>query len=355
MYDPFYDPKKTYYENLEKGPFGVFSNKTVFERKLKPHKEFFGHKVFTKFGIPAGPVPNYNFTKAAFDKGFDIVVYKTVRTAFKATHDWPNVLPLEIKGDLTLELARNGVKSKKEFESPLSITNSFGVGSFDPEIWQEDIKKSVDYAKKGQILVGSFQGTDWERGEKPYINDHILAAKLMKETGVKVMEMNLSCPNEGKEELLCFDIEKVVEISSRIKDEIGNTPLILKMAYFEDNNRLRKFINSLAKIVDGFAAINTIPAKIIDNKGKQALTGKGREVSGVCGESIQWAGLSMVQRIAKMRKTGDYKFEIIGVGGVMNASDYKKYIDAGADTVMSATGAMWNPYLAQDIWNEYYI
>ena len=43
------------------------------------------------------------------------------------------------------------------------------------------------------------------------------------------------------------------------------------------------------------------------------------------------------------------KFTIVGVGGVSSADDFKKYREAGADAVMSATGAMWNPMLAQEI------
>lgn len=42
-------------------------------------------------------------------------------------------------------------------------------------------------------------------------------------------------------------------------------------------------------------------------------------------------------------------FAIIGVGGVMTPEDYLEYKNAGADIVQSATGAMWNPYLAQEI------
>ena len=30
-------------------------------------------------------------------------------------------------------------------------------------------------------------------------------------------------------------------------------------------------------------------------------------------------------------------------------ADFKEYRDAGADIVMTATGAMWNGYLAQEI------
>jgi dihydroorotate dehydrogenase len=39
----------------------------------------------------------------------------------------------------------------------------------------------------------------------------------------------------------------------------------------------------------------------------------------------------------------------VGVGGVTVPEDFEEYRAAGADIVMSATGAMWNPYLAKEI------
>jgi dihydroorotate dehydrogenase (NAD+) catalytic subunit len=96
--------------------------------------------------------------------------------------------------------------------------------------------------------------------------------------------------------------------------------------------------------------INTIPAQIIDDHGQQALPGEGRAVSGVCGSAIKWAGLEMVARLHKIRTEKDMKWSLIGVGGVTQPEDYKEYRQSGADAVMSATGAMWNPLLAQEIW-----
>ena len=57
----------------------------------------------------------------------------------------------------------------------------------------------------------------------------------------------------------------------------------------------------------------------------------------------------MVRRLKKLREEFGYSYTIIGVGGVMNAEDFFEYREAGADIVMSATGAMWNPYLAKEI------
>ena len=51
----------------------------------------------------------------------------------------------------------------------------------------------------------------------------------------------------------------------------------------------------------------------------------------------------------KIRDEKGFKFSITGVGGVTSPEDYKEFRDGGADVVMSATGAMWNPKLAQEI------
>jgi len=42
-------------------------------------------------------------------------------------------------------------------------------------------------------------------------------------------------------------------------------------------------------------------------------------------------------------------FSIIGVGGMGDVADYRQFRAAGADAVMAATSAMWNPMLAMDI------
>ena len=57
----------------------------------------------------------------------------------------------------------------------------------------------------------------------------------------------------------------------------------------------------------------------------------------------------MVKRLVNLRKMLNLKYEIIGVGGVMDAEDFREYRKAGADIVQSATAAMWNPLLAQEI------
>ena len=350
LYRPFYDPEKTYEENLKDGPFGDFADKKVTKQKGKPQYNFFGHKVYSPFGIPAGPLINGKFVKAALTKGFDIVAYKTVRGQEFPCHGWPNILSVNIKGDLTMKKADGKLVGNHNFHEPLSITNSFGVPSQNPKFWQKDIAKVIKQTNKGQIIIGAFQGTKTKDGNvESYINDFSRTAKLLKAAGVKVFEVNLSCPNEGTKALLCFDTERSVAVTKAIKKEIGKLPLIVKIAYFEDNKSLKNFVKQIGSIADGISAINTIASSIVDDKGKQALPGENRLRCGVCGHSIKWAGLDMVKRLKKIRKELNYKYTIIGVGGVTSAKDFQEYRKSGADIVMSATGAMWNPHLAEEI------
>ena len=348
--EPFYDPKRSYQDNFEHGPFGLFADTQRISESGPPKFNFLGNAVNVPFGTPAGPLINGKFVKAALDMGFDLPVYKTVRTSRYPCHPWPNVLAVKVEGDL--KTGRTLV-ANSEYGEPLSITNSFGVPSYDPEFWQPDMADAVKHAGPGQVVIGSFQGTKSESGSvDSYIADFVTGARLLKETGIKIVEVNFSCPNEGTAALLCFDIPRARAIAEAIKNELGDIPLVAKMAYFADDEKLQQFVREVCSVVDGVAAINTVSANVVDEHGNQALPGEGRLSSGVCGAAIQWAGVEMTERLVKHREQLGLDFAIMGVGGVEDLAGYERYRHAGADAVMSATGAMWNPRLAQQVRDE---
>ncbi|MCR4306047.1 MAG: hypothetical protein NUV73_03110 [Candidatus Daviesbacteria bacterium] len=347
---PFYDPNKSYEDNYEEGSFGAFSDGQIIEQKGEPREDFLGQKVYSTFGIPAGPLVNAKFCKAAFEKGFDICVYKTVRSSTFPCHPFPNILAVKLEGDLTPAKAQTKLIADSNYSEPLSITNSFGVPSKEPSIWQEDVKKAISYAGVGQVLVLSFMGTVREnQTPEEFVADYALAAKLSAETGAKVLEANLSCPNIGNEGLVCYNLDMTERVAEAIRKEIGDTSLILKVGYYQNEADLKKLVEIAGKYANAIAAINTISAEVVDQNGNQALPGNNRLRSGVCGAGIKWAGLEMVKRLVKFRQEAGVDIKIIGVGGVTKPEDYLEYKQAGADAVMSATGAMWNPYLAKEI------
>lgn len=345
---PFYDPNKSWEDNSKDGPFGAFADGKIFEDKGEPNYDFLGHNVYLPFGIASGPLFNSKFIKGALDKGFDIVIQKTVRSRNRPSNQWPNVVPLDITGQLSLEAAKEGIHPKKSFKEPLTITNSFGNPSYIPDIWQLDLKKSVGYVKKGQVLICAIEGTpDGSGSQEQFITDWAVTAKLVKETGCPIIEANLSCPNEGTNSLLCFDIPKATKVLEKIKNAIGNMPLVVKLAYFADHDQLKELVNEIGSIVDCISCINTIPTKVIDENNKEVLP--GRLIAGACGDAIRWAGLDMVTHLKTLREELGMKYSIIGMGGVMEPKHYLEYRNAGADAVQSATAAMWNPLLAREI------
>ncbi len=352
MVTPFYDPEKTYEDNFALGPFGVFADGLPAQAGVigEPQYDFFGIKVNSPFGIPAGPLINSNFCRGAFDKGFDICVYKTVRSGTYPCHPFPNVLAVKVDGNLTMEKAQEKLVADKNYAMPLSITNSFGVPSREVNIWQEDVKKAMSCAGKGQVLVLGFMGTvKAGQTEEEFILDYVSAGKLAQQTGVKVLEVNLSCPNIGNEGLVCYNLDMTEKVCKAIREVIGTTPLILKVGYYKNYEDIKRLVEIASKYAEGISAINTISAEVVDRDGEQALPGPNRLRSGVCGASIKWAGLEMVKNLNKAKNKMEVDVKIIGVGGVMNVKDFVEYREVGADFVMSATGAMWNPYLAKEI------
>jgi dihydroorotate dehydrogenase len=338
----FYDSALSYEENYARGPFGVFADKNPAPRPSAPPAEsFLGIKLHKCFGIAAGPLLNSRHVIAALDWGYDIAVYKTVRSRAQASLPFPNVLDVDIAGELrpgdTVQVAGG--------DRPIrSITNSFGVPSAEPEVWQPDMARAAEAAREGQLVIGSFQGTG--KGEDQ-IRDYAATAGLVAETGVPVIEANLSCPNEDTADLLCFVVDKVAAIVDGIKRAAPDKPLLLKLAYFSDHSLLEKLVRAVGGRIEGFAAINTLPARVLDSSGRPALG--NREISGVCGQAIRWAGFDMARRLLDLRQRLRLGYAVAAGGGVLTPADYEAYRRLAADAVTTATGAMLDPLLAMKI------
>lgn len=398
-FEPFYDVNLSYDDNYAKGPFGAFATALAQDASAaqagvagaaataagagaagapgagasaRAGVPFLGHTVNLPFGIPAGPLLNERFTTAAFRMGFDLATYKTVRSRAWGCNPFPNVLavhPKSADGSLTPGSAEldEGVLADTRYEQPISISNSFGVPSRDPDEWQPDMRRAIAAAGPGQLLIPSFQGSRVDgMTTDDYIADHVTTARLVVETGADIMVMNTSCPNEGHNRLLCHDPALVGRITEAVKNEIGDRALAIKLAYIPptevtggwgperrivDDSALEFMVRETAArgTVQAFSAINTISAKLVDAEGRQALPGAGRDRSGVCGRAIRFAGLDMVSRLAAIRERLGLDYTIIGLGGVVSPQDYAAYREAGADAVMSATGAMWDADLARKI------
>jgi dihydroorotate dehydrogenase (NAD+) catalytic subunit len=350
----FYDPARTFEDNYKNGPFNM-DQKDYRNDKANAKFRFLGFPVQSPFGIAAGSLPTSRHTNAAFRLGYDVVVYKTQRSGEFPSNAFPNVLPLDVQGDITVERLKKPFVVREDYPEDLkelSITNSFGVPSYGPDVWSGDLANALQGVGAGQLLIMSVVGTIREGATAAeYYNDFAVAAREAKDAGAQVIEINLSCPNVASEGVICYSIDAVHEICKLTKDAIGDTPLIIKVGYYapEQQELLESIVDKVSPYIAAISSINTLAGEIVNKDGTQALPGNGRLRSGICGAGITWAGLDMVKRLNTLRLKKGYTYEIIGVGGVMSPTEFNEYREAGADLVQSVTGAMWNQYLARDI------
>lgn len=341
-----YDDRLDFEDNKVRGPFGDYAKLgKPYENVGQPQYEFFGTPVYSPFGIGAGPLPTTQFIEAALNKGFDIVTLKSVRTDTFPLNKYPQVRPVKMNGPLD---PSSNVQVAKKYAEPLAVANSFGIPSVRPSEWQPYIKASMDLPGTGQALMLAFQGTARGRGRDDFVKDHVKGAELIKQTGFDgVIEINLSCPNEGEAVLACFDTDITMRIVNAVRQANPDLKFIIKLAYFSNAAQLKDLVKKVGKVVDGFSAINTIPVPVLDNLGETVFP--GRATAGISGAPIKWAGLKMVKNLNQFRDEFGYKYKIVGLGGVLNPANFNEYREAGADTVMSVTGAMWNANLAAEI------
>lgn len=332
-----YDIHKTYLENADEGPFF----KGPIPKRTFPPKEkwidFLGVKVASRIGVPAGPLLTAPWIDLAAKLGFDIVTYKTIRSHRSPSHPLPNMVFVSLHGKVLHHPPRH--------IEDLAVTNSFGNPSRGPEFLMEDLPKANASLHEGQVMVVSVFGT--KRSDCTLLEDFVQAALLAKNAGAKIIEANFSCPNVDKSEgCMYMSPETVAEIGSAIVKAIAPVPLIIKAGIFSSQQQMRDVLRAAAKAgIRSISGINTVSMEVVDAHGNPAL-GPSRLTSGVCGGPIRKVALEFVGQAAEINRQDKLDLTLIGVGGITLPEHFDQFLDAGADFAQSATGMMWDPYLA---------
>jgi dihydroorotate dehydrogenase (NAD+) catalytic subunit len=157
-----------------------------------------------------------------------------------------------------------------------------------------------------------------------------MAKILSKESIVKGLEVNISCPNVKKGGMqfgcssrLTQDIVKSIRKATKL-------PLIVKLTpNVTDITEIAKAaVNAGA---DALSLINTVLGLAVDvNTRKFKLATK---TGGLSGPAIKPIALRMVWQVAQV-----VKVPIIGIGGIMSTEDALEFIMVGASAVQVGTG-----------------
>jgi dihydroorotate dehydrogenase len=338
---PIYDTKKSYLENAEEGPF---FDGAIPKRNLPSREEmlnFLGFPVASCIGVAAGPLLNSKWISLAAKLGYDIPVYKTIRSKEYAAHPMPNIIYVDTNGPIHVKDPKYSVKQisfPPEQIEDLAITNSFGMPSRSPAFLLEDIPRANAYLQEGQVMVVSILGSFQK--ERSFIEDFVAVATLAKAAGSKIIEANFSCPNvKAKEGAIYLSPSSVGEIGKALVKAIHPIPLIIKVGVFPSKQLLQEVLIIAAQNgIQAISGINSVSSKIVDSMGSSPL-GPDRPV-------ILSTAVRFITEAHEIIQKERLDLTLIGVGGISLPEHFSVFFKAKANAAMTATGMMWDPYLA---------
>jgi dihydroorotate dehydrogenase len=364
---PLYDYTLSYEENRENAP--AESQRLDLEPAQGAGRTLFGMPIGYPIGIPASPLTvNARWIRACAGLGFNVLTYKTVRSRPRRAFPAPN---WEFLPALDRPLPVEDIKRVREApsveqpENPhaYSMANSFGIPSLSVETWQADVAKALEELRRDQILIVSVVGEYEELEGEDLIDDFVEVARLAEEAGAPIVEVNLSCPNtisdseSSMRRPICETPDDAKLIVERVRNALRpETKLVAKLSYLR-KEILADVVSGIAPHVDGIAGINTLQVLLEDRGGEPIFKGtlkdseSPRREGGLSGIAIRDFALSFVRSLAELRREGGWSFEIIGMGGVMDAHDVRALMASGADAVQAATAASNNPGLPAELLN----
>lgn len=325
-----------------------------------------GQRIGFPIGVPASVLTQDERWVGYFARhGFNVLTFKTVRSREAAPNPFPNWVfledhdaPLPLGVDPEQVVVHGSSSTYLRHLRAFSMANSFGVPSFPPDVWMPEVRAAVDGLADGQLLIVSVMGSN-APGDPPGAlrDDFVRVARMAHEAGAPAIELNLSCPNTlnpgaedsgGVKPPLCASVADAVEVVRAVREAIGaDIPLVAKLGYLPEPD-LRPLVHELNPYVDAFSGINTLQVWVEDGIDGSATFGE-REKAGLSGIAIRHLAIDFVRSLKRLRDCDpELDYEIIAMGGVMDAADVYALLAVGADAVQTATAASVNPRLARE-------
>jgi dihydroorotate dehydrogenase (NAD+) catalytic subunit len=309
--------------------------------------EFCGLPVASPLGMPAGPLLNGRWVLHYAGLGFDVLTYKTVRSAFRASYPLPNLQPVRAPD---LRGGEQGLPAGEEMEGSWAI--SFGMPSMHPDVWRADLEWTRRRLPEGKILSVSVVGTmqpGWTLEE--LAADYARCARWAVASGADCIEANLSCPNvQSRDGQLYQQPDAARIVTAAVREAVGQAPLILKIAPVTQRGEAAALAAAVAPCADALAMVNCLAATVVGPGGNLLFDG---QVRGIGGQAIREASIAQTRLFSTVIREEELALKLIGVGGAATAVDVRRYLEADAHAVHIATAAMLDPEVGLKIRREW--
>jgi dihydroorotate dehydrogenase (NAD+) catalytic subunit len=237
----------------------------------------------------------------------------------------PNLFGGIITKSLSLK-PRDGNPPTRIVETAGGMLNSIGLANIGVERFIHEklpLLRKLDTAVIANIAASSIE---------EYCD---VLKRLEDHEGVDGYEINVSCPNV-KEGGLSFgtSCELTAEITRRLR-ALTNRPLIIKLT--PNVTHISEFARAVENAgADAVSVINTLIGMAIDIRTRKPLL--ATTTGGLSGPAIKPIALAKVYETARA-----VKIPVIGIGGIMNATDALEFLIAGASAVQVGTANFIDP------------
>lgn len=170
------------------------------------------------------------------------------------------------------------------------------------------------------------------------IDEYCQLAERLQQPGIAALELNISCPNVkaggmafGTSEEAVYQVVQAVRRHTKL-------PLIVKLSpNVTDIAAIARAAEAAG--ADAISLINTLLGMAVDIRTRRPIL--GNVVGGLSGPAIKPVALRMVWQVAQA-----VKVPIIGMGGIMTASDAIEFLLCGASAVQIGAANFVEPTTA---------
>jgi len=227
---------------------------------------------------------------------------------------------------------RAGNPTPRIVETPGGMLNAIGLQNVGIDAF---IQKKVPFLRSVNTpAIANFFGyTPDEYAE--------LAARLDQIPEVAALEVNISCPNV-KQGGIVFGTDPgcAASVVSACR-AATRKPLIVKLSP-NVTDIVEMALACEGAGADALSVINTLTGMAIDLERRRPVL--ANITGGLSGPAIKPIALRMVWQVARA-----VKLPVIGIGGIMSATDALEFMLAGATAVQVGTASFVNPGAAQEI------
>jgi len=247
-----------------------------------------------------------------------------------------NVLGAFITKSITAKL-RKGNPTPRIVETDSGMLNAIGLANIGVHKFVEE-KLPVLEKLSPAVFVNVAGET---------IDDYVtVVERLASESAIAGFELNISCPNVAKGGIAFgTEPEQVAKITSAVKKAAGEKVLMVKLspAVTDISVIARAAVEAGA---DALSLINTFTAMVIDIESRKPVL--ANKTGGLSGPAIKPIAVYLVNKVYNevAKSTG---IPILGMGGIMTASDAIQFIIAGASAVGVGTANFIEPGCAAKI------